>query len=66
MEYSIRHVDSQQNHLVNIADMVAGAVFQKYIGKNLQFYNLIKDNIIIEKLINWPQTKKRSLNKKLT
>jgi len=46
--------------------MVAGAVFQKYIGKNLQFYNLIKDNIIIEKLINWPQIKKRSLNKKLT
>lgn len=66
LEYSIRHVNSQQNHLVNIADMVAGAVFQKYIGKNLQFYNLIKDNIIIEKLISWPQVKKRSLNKKFT
>jgi len=64
LKYQIKHIDSQQNFLVNIADMAAGAVLWKYSGKDLQFYNLIKENIVIEKIINWPEIKRKSLNKK--
>jgi len=61
LEYQIKHADSQQNSLVNIADMSAGAVLWKYSGKDLQFYNLIKDNIVVEKIVNWPEIKRKSL-----
>ena len=68
LKYRIKHIDSQQNVLVNIADMVAGATLWKYSGKDLQFYNLIKENIMVEKIVNWPEIKRKSLrqNKKLT
>jgi hypothetical protein len=46
VKYQIRYVDSRQNFLVNIADMAAGAILWKYSGKDLQFYHLIKENII--------------------
>lgn len=68
LKYQIRHIDSRQNFLVNIADMVAGAILWKYGGKDLQFYDLIKENIIIEKIVSWPEIKRKNLlqNKKLT
>jgi hypothetical protein len=62
-EYKIKHVDSRQNFLVNIADMAAGAILWRYRGKDAQFYNLIKENIVMEKLINWPEIKKKSIKK---
>jgi len=62
LKYQIRHVDSRQNTLVNIADMSAGAILWKYSGKDLEFYNLIKENIIIEKIISWPEIKRKSIN----
>jgi len=64
----IKHIDSEQNFLVNIADMSAGAILWKYHGKDLQFYNLVKENIIIEKIVSWPEIKRKSLlqNKKPT
>jgi len=48
--------------------MSAGAILWKYSGKDLQFYNLIKENIMVEKIISWPEIKRKSLaqNKKLT
>lgn len=61
LKYQIKHVDSQQDFLVNIADMVAGAILWKYRGKDAQFYNLIKENIVMEKLINWPEIKRKSI-----
>ena len=64
--YKIKHVDSQQDPLVNMADMSAGAILWKYTKKDRQFYNLIRENIIVEKLVNWPEMKRKSLNKKLT
>lgn len=64
--YKISHIDSRQDALVNIADMVSGAILWKYTGKDWQFYDLIKENIITEKLVSWPEIKRRSLNKKLT
>jgi len=68
VRYQIRHIDSRQIFLVNIADMAAGAILWKYSGKDLQFYNLIKENIIIEKIVSWPEIKRKNLlqNKKLT
>ena len=60
--YQLNHVDSQQNSLVNIADMVAGSVLRKYNKKNMEFYNIIKENIIVEKIISWPDIKRKSLN----
>jgi len=61
LKYQIKHIDSQQNFLVNIADMTAGAILWKYSGKDLQFYNLIKESIVVEKLVNWPEIKRKSL-----
>ncbi len=68
LKYQAKHIDSRHNFLVNIADMVAGAVLWKYHGRDLQFYNLIKENIIIEKIVSWPEIRRKSLlqNKKLT
>ena len=68
LEFQIKHVDSRRNFLVNIADMAAGAILWKYHEKDLQFYNLIKENIVIEKIVGWPEVKKKNMlqNKKLT
>lgn len=59
----IKNVDSQQDFLVNIADMAAGSILWKYRGKDAQFYNLIKENIIAEKVISWPEIKRKSIKK---
>jgi len=64
LSYKIDHVDSRENYLVNIADMAAGAVLNKYNKNNAEFYNIIKDNIIIEKIINWQEIKRKSLRQK--
>ncbi len=61
LKYTIRHSDSQQNHLVNLADMTAGAVLWKYSGKDSQFYNIIKESIMVEKLVSWPEIKRKSI-----
>jgi len=68
LEPQIKHVDSKRNFLVNTADMAAGAILWKYHGKDLQFYNLIKENIIVEKIVSWPEIKRKNVlqNKKLT
>lgn len=64
---SIQHIDSQSNFSVNIADMCAGAVLWKYNRGKDQFYNVIKENILIEKIGNWPEMKRENLaRKKLT
>jgi len=67
-KYQIKHVDSQQNHSVNTADMAAGAILWKYTEKDSQFYHLIKDNIVVEKIISWPEIKRKNIDhkKKLT
>jgi len=62
-EYSIKDVDSQKNFLVNVADMAAGAILWKYRGKDAQFYELIKENIVAEKVVSWPEIKRKSIKK---
>ena len=65
LEHKIEHADSRVNYLVNIADMAAGAVLRKYNRKDAKFYDIIKDNIIIEKIISWPEIKKIHLNRRM-
>ncbi len=62
-EYLIKDVDSQRNFLVNTADMAAGSVLWKYRDKDMQFYNLIKENIVAEKVVSWPEIKRKSIKK---
>jgi hypothetical protein len=60
---NIHHVDSQSNLSVNIADMCAGAVLWKYSRGKDQFYNMVKDSILTEKITNWPEIKRKDLSK---
>ncbi len=64
LSYSIQHIDSQQNFIINLADFVAGAILAKYNKNNTQFYNIIKEAILLEKIVNWPELKRKSLENK--
>lgn len=61
--YIIQHIDSQQNFIINLADFAAGAALAKHNKNNLEFYDIIKDGISFEKIISWPELKKKSLGK---
>ena len=61
ISFSIQHIDSQQNFIVNLADFAAGAILAKYNKNNFQFYDIIKESILLEKIINWPELKRKSL-----
>jgi len=60
---SIEHVDSRQNYLVTVADMVAGAVLSSESGKDPSFHNVIKPRIISEVRLNWAEEKKRLMTR---
>ena len=60
--YTIEHVNSQEEIAVNLADFVAGASLAKYNKNTEQFYGMIKESIIFEKIINWPELKRKSLH----
>ena len=53
----LKHLNSVDNPEINSADMVAGSLLWKYTGKNEKFYNLIKDKIISEQILNWKEAK---------
>lgn len=59
--YTIQHTDSQQNYIINLADFAAGALLAKYNRGNAEFYDIVKDAILFEKIISWPELKKKSL-----
>lgn len=61
----ISHVDSIKEPAVNTADMVAGSLLWKQTGKDDQFYKIIKEKIVEEKIINWKEAKKWFINEKL-
>lgn len=63
LTYTIQHKDSQQNSIINLADFVAGAILAKYNKNTFQFYKIIKENILLEKIVNWPELKRKSLGK---
>ncbi|MEK9135135.1 MAG: DUF3800 domain-containing protein [Patescibacteria group bacterium] len=63
--YTIQHINSNQNLIINLADFSAGAILTKYNKNNSQFYDIIKESILLEKIINWPELKRKSLYKKI-
>ena len=46
------HEDSQKEPLLQLADFICGAVFQKYERNNTMFYNIIKSKIAYE-IVPW-------------
>lgn len=54
---TLKHLSSVDNPEINSADMVAGSLLWKYTGKSEKFYNLIKDKIISEQILNWKEAK---------
>ncbi|MDP2951174.1 MAG: DUF3800 domain-containing protein, partial [bacterium] len=55
--FTLKHLNSMDNPEINSADMVAGSLLWKYTGKNEKFYNLIKDKIVSEQILNWKEAK---------
>ena len=55
----IKHVDSEEDRKVNVADMVAGAVLAREAGKGRRFYEIFKEQVISETRINWPEAKRK-------
>ena len=53
--------DSKKEPGITAADMVAGACLYSQVGKDRQYYELIKRKVISEKSVNWKEAKKRFL-----
>ena len=64
VNYNIQHTNSQQNIIVNLADFATGANLAKYNKNKFQFYDIIKENILFEKIVNWPALKRKNLKYK--
>lgn len=62
-QLDIKHVDSSVDIRVNSADMIAGSLLWKYTNRDIQFYELIKDRIVSERILNWKEAKKSFLEK---
>lgn len=58
------HVDSQENKVVNMADMVAGAVLAFENGKDREFFNQAEKKIVSWKKFSWTEVKRRFLAEK--
>jgi hypothetical protein len=56
---TISHLDSQQNLIINLADFVAGALLSKYNRNKLNFYEIIRENLVFEKAVGWPELKQK-------
>lgn len=57
----IHHVDSMKDKLVNVADMVAGAVLAGETGRDTRFSAMIKRKITSTKRVRWRTVKERFL-----
>ena len=57
----IHHVDSMEDKLVNVADMVAGAVLAGETGRDTSFSEMIKRKITSAKRVRWRAVKERFL-----
>lgn len=61
--FIIKHLDSQNNVEIDVADMAAGSLLWKYVKKDERFYNIIKKRIVSEKFLNWKQIKRKFFTK---
>ena len=62
-KFTLKHIDSLEDPLVNIADMVAGSFLAYVRQKNQGFHHLISDKIITENRLNWKEAKRILVNK---
>lgn len=62
----ITHADSQKDTRVNSADMIAGSLLWAKTGKNDEFYQIIKDKVITEKVISWKNLRNRFFKEKIS
>jgi hypothetical protein len=44
----LKFVDSKENTLIQLADMVAGSIFAKYTGKDKKYLEILKESKTIE------------------
>jgi hypothetical protein len=51
---AITHKDSQQDTILQLADFVAGATYQKYARGNAVYWESLASCIATEKVIKWP------------
>lgn len=54
--------DSKQDSLLQLADFVAGAMQAKYNNKDVHYAEIIKGEIVVEKVVKWTRLKKRIVN----
>ena len=64
-KFLFQHVNSYQDPRVNAADMVAGSLFWLETGKDKKFYQLIKNQIISKKVLNWKEVKRKFFKEKI-
>lgn len=58
-KYNFKHFDSINHPEINTADMVAGSLLWKYTDKNKEFYEIIRERIVSEMVINWKEAKRK-------
>lgn len=62
---SIEHIDSSKDLVVNIADMITGAVLSAETKKAKEYFEVIKPKLVSYKKISWKDLKRSYLNEKL-
>ncbi len=50
----INHRDSQRDNLLQLADFVAGATYQKYARGNTAYREIFAERVVVERAIKWP------------
>ena len=59
-----KHVDSQVEPAVNAADMIAGSALWASTNKDKKYYQIIREKIVIEKIISWKKISEKYWHKK--
>ncbi len=54
--------DSKKDNIVQLADFVAGALNVKYNQGDSHYIDIIKEKIVVEKIMKWTELKKRIVN----
>lgn len=61
-----QHVNSQQDSRVNAADMIAGSLLWLETGKDKKFYELIKNQVISKRVLNWKEVRRKFFKEKIS
>ena len=64
LDKDMQFVDSQRNHMTQLADFVAGAIHYARTGKSPIFYDLIRSRIVGDELQLWKDARREWLERK--